>query len=213
MIYPIEILPNINRKLISCDVNECFLLRSTPTSVVADLIDEETGDVKQTTICFPTENITDLSTSLLGVFNLAHIKITLTKEKSKELGDYCAPDFDAKPPVFGRDYYIDENKGFWTILIQKIINEPVTYFFGDKPEEIYTAICCIVHTPTFWNYWHFSIKWSLNEYSCYLNDIQDEKLKIKISKRLSGNARAMIAKFAKITEPDFHELPFMCYNK
>lgn len=213
MIYPLEILPNNKRKLISCDIHDYFLTRYTPTSIITDLIDEETGDVKQTSICSPKEHISDLSTSLLGVFKLAHNKIVLTKESSEKLGAYCDPDCNAEVPVFGIDFYIDENKGFWTIHIEKIINEPVTYFFGKNPEVIYTATCCIVHTPTFWNYWHFSIKWYLNEHGCYLDEYQDNNMKEKIKKRLSGVARAMIAKFAKIIEPDFQEMPLNCYSK
>ena len=213
MNYPTEILPNNNRKLISCDIQSHFLIRSTPTSVVADLIDEVTGDIRQTTICSPAENIIDLSTSLLGVFTRGHNKIELTKESRKNLGTYCAPDVEVEVPIYEIDFYIDENKGFWTILIEKVFKEAVTYTFGDKPGEIFTAICSIVHTPTFWNYWHFSIKWYLNGYNCYLDEIQDDKLKKKISRRLSGEARAMLAKFAKIIEPDYQELLADCYTK
>jgi hypothetical protein len=46
-----------------------------------------------------------------------------------------------------------------------------------------------------------------------LDQIQDDKLKRKISKRLSGEARAFIAKFAKIIEPDYQELLADCYTK
>ncbi len=213
MNYPTEILPNKDRKLISCDVQSYFLLRSTPTSVVADLIDEATGDLKQTSICSPAEHITDLSTSLLGVFTVAHNKIELTKEGKLKHGVYCAPDCIAEVPVYELDFYLDANKGFWTILIEKIFNESVSYTFGDRPGEIFTAICSIVHTPALWNYWHFSIKWYLNDNGCYLDEIQDDKLKKKISKRLSGAARAMIAKFAKIIEPNYQELTTECYTK
>jgi hypothetical protein len=53
MNYPTEILPNKNRKLISCEIQSQYLIRSTPTSVISDLIDEVTGDIKQKTICSP----------------------------------------------------------------------------------------------------------------------------------------------------------------
>jgi hypothetical protein len=213
MNYPIEILPNTKRKLISCDIHSHFLIRSTPTSVASDLVDEVTGDIKQKTICSPAENITDLSTSLLGVFTVGHNKIELTKESRAKLGAYCAPDAEVDVPIYEIDFYIDESKGFWTIHIEKVFKESVTYTFGDKPGVIFTAICSIVHTPTFWNYWHFSIKWYLNDYNCYMDQIQDDKLKRKISKRLSGEARALIAKFAKIIEPDYQELLADCYTK
>jgi hypothetical protein len=58
-----------------------------------------------------------------------------------------------------------------------------------------------------------SIKWYLNDYGCLLDEIQDDKLKKKIGKRLSGDARAMIAKFAKIKEPNSQKLLETCYTK
>jgi hypothetical protein len=64
-----------------------------------------------------------------------------------------------------------------------------------------------------WNFCHFSIKWYLNDYGCLLDEIQDDKLKKKIGKRLSGDARAMIAKFAKIKEPNSQKLLETCYTK
>ncbi len=213
MVYPTEILPNIKRKLISCDVRSYFLIRSTPTSIEQELINETTGEIKQSSICSPTEHIIDLSTSLLGVFKLDHNKIELTKESKKKFGAYCAPDCVVEAPIHKIDFYIEEKKGFWTILIEKILNESVSYTFGERPDEIFTAICSIVHTPTYWNFWHYSIKWYLNEHSCFLDDIQDDKLKKKITKRLSGEARAMIAKFAKIIEPNIQELLADCYMK
>lgn len=213
MNYPIEILPNKSRKLISCDVQSHFLIRSTPTSMVSDLIDETTGDIKQNTICSPTEHITDLSTSLFGVFNVEHNKIELIRESKKKFGAYCSPDSDAVIPIFEIDFIINENRGFWSILIKQIHNESVTYTIGDRPNDKYTAICKVIHTPALWNFWHFSIKWYLNDHNCFLNEIQDEKLRKKIAKRLSGEARAMVAKFAKIVEPNFQELITECYTK
>jgi len=213
MKYPTEILPSIHRKLISCDIQSHFLIRSTLTSLEADLIDEATGDIKQTAICSPKEQITDLSTSLFGVFTVEHNKIELTNGSKKKLSAYCEPDCIVEVPIYEVDFILDENKGFWTLLIEKICNESASYTFGDRPAEIFTAVCYLVHSPTYWNFWHFSIKWYLNDYGCLLDEIQDDKLKKKIGKRLSGDARAMIAKFAKIKEPNAQKLLETCYTK
>ena len=67
--------------------------------------------------------------------------------------------------------------------------------------EILAAVCNLVHSPTYWNFWHFSIKWYLNEYGCLLDEIQDDKLKKKIGK------------FAKIKEPNAQKLLETCYTK
>ena len=100
MKYPTEILPSIHRKLISCDIQSHFLIRSTLTSLEADLIDEATGDIKQTAICSPKEQITDLSTSLFGVFTVEHNKIELTNGSKKKLSAYCEPDCIVEVPIY-----------------------------------------------------------------------------------------------------------------
>jgi hypothetical protein len=213
VLYPTEILPNPSRKLISCNIQEHYLIRSTNTSVLSDLIDEDTGDLKQTHICSPSGRITDLSTSLFGIFNLTHNNIELTADKKKHLGAYCEPDCAVEVPIYEIDFYFNENRGYWTVPIDKIQDETVEYFIGNKPNEIFSAICKVIHTPAIWNFWHFSVRWYLVEHQCYLDSMTDEKLKSKITKRLSGNARAMLAKFAKVIEPTGILLPESCYTK
>lgn len=214
MNYPIEILPNIERKLISCDVSNYYLIRSTKTNVPSELLDEITGEVKQGAICTPREHVIDLSTSILGVFNFDHNLIQLTEDGNSKYAHYCQPDINVDPPSHGVDFVIDNNKGFLILLINNICNQqPVEYTLGDFPSKIFTATCRVVHTPARWNYWHYSIKWHLDDYGCYVDDLEDIKLMSRIKKRLSGHARAMLARFATITQPPFNELPPYCYTK
>lgn len=213
MNYPIEILPNNSRKLISCDVRSHFLIRSIPSSVGSDLIDEATGEIRQNVVCSPREHIIDLSTSLLGVFTIDHSKIELIGERKAHFSNYCDPDFNAETLIYQRDFFFDESKGFWTILIEYISEEPVTYTLGDRPNATFTAECRVVHSPAMWNFWHFSVKWYLTDYKQYLDEIVDDSLKKRITKRLSGLARALIAKYGKIIEPNYHEILKDCYLK
>jgi len=213
MIYPIEILPDQNRKLISCDISKHFLIRSTKTNIPSDLRDDVTGEIYQRTICSPSENIVDLSTSIFGVFSIQHNLIELTSKGKLKYGSYCEPDINVEIPLLEIDFSIDNEKGFWVILIEKICNQLVEYTFGDIPNRTFTAQCAVVHTPALWNFWHYSVKWFLIDYDCYLDRVEDVKLKSKIAKRLSGEARAMIAKFAKVIEPDYQELHLDCYLK
>lgn len=213
MHYPIEILPDTNRKLISCDISEHYLIRSTASKEVSDLWDSETEEILQNAICHPTDNITDLSSSLLGIFILKHNLISLTKEGKDKYGIYCNPDQKVIPPLFDVDFYINENKGCWFVLIGKINYLKIQYYFGDLPNKTFEAICTVIHSPALWNYWHFSIRWFLPDRDCYLEDIVDVKLKRKITKRLSTEARALIAKYAFIIEPQYLPLSPECYEK
>lgn len=213
MNYPIEILPNNKRKLISGNIQSFYLIRSTPTDVALDLIDENTGELKQKTICSPAENIVDLSTSLFGVFELKHNKIELTPDSKNELGAPCEPDCEVRIPSYNVDFYFCNKKGFWSIHIDKIYKQRVSYTFGDLPGKTFFAVCSIIHSPAKWNYWHFSINWFLEDYSCFLNEIQDDKLKKKISKRLSTPARALFAKFSSLSAPPLVEISKSRYEK
>lgn len=213
MNYPIEILPSINKKIISCDISSHFLIRSTPTNTITKLRDEITGEVSQQAICSPRENIIDLSTSLLGVFDFSHNLLELTPEGRSKYSHYCDPDINVTAPIYNLDFQINSAKGFFVILIEKIAKISVCYTIGEYPIIKSNAICSVVHTPTLWNYWHYSIKWFLQDYNCYLDAIKDEKLKRKIAKRLSGEARALIARFASVNQPNYQELSKSCYLK
>ena len=66
-----------------------------------------------------------------------------------------------------------------------------------------------------WNRWFTLLRnrWFTLPRNTQLDEIQDDKLKKKIGKRLSSDARAMIAKFAKIKEPNAQKLLETCYTK
>lgn len=68
MIYPEEILPTQNYKLIDCTLEGHFLIRFTNTKVISEIWDRETNTVNYKEICSPGERIDDLSLSLLGVY-------------------------------------------------------------------------------------------------------------------------------------------------
>jgi len=213
MDYPIEILPQINRKLFSCSTHSFLLIRSTPSSKIEELIDESTQEVLQKTICTPREHISDLSTSLFGVFDTYHNKIELIGERKKTFSSYCKPDANIEAPIFNLDFSINENKGFWTVQISNIENKEIKYVIDNHTEKVNTAKCKVIHSPTCWNYWHFSIRWYLSDHNCYLNELEDSSLKKKITKRISTDARAILARFANIKQPDSIKIPDTCYQK
>ncbi|GAB3414536.1 hypothetical protein [Niabella aquatica] len=69
-----------------------------------------------------------------------------------------------------------------------------------------------MHTPTKWNFWHFSIRWHITDKNAFLNDIDDLKEQKKIIKRLKSEARALIAKFASIEKPTYNQLDKNCFS-
>lgn len=192
-VYPKKIPPNRHYKLIQCDLAQHYLIRSTHSK---DILDEATGFVKEKCICDPSEQIKDLSTSLLGIFNEKHIPIDLTRDGAKRFGNYCEPDTIVDPPIFEQDYTLNYDKGYWTIQIGKINNTKVHYPMNN-PEFI--AICKVQHTPAYWNYWHFSINWETNKKLWHELPDKDSK---KLSKKLRHEAKAHIKMFAKHFIPE-----------
>jgi hypothetical protein len=213
MKYPSEILPSIDRKHIDCDISEYFLIRSTSTKIKSELVNEETGEVVQSAICSPREHIIDLSTSLWGIFNLQHNEVDLTREGKAIYAHYCEPDLSVQPPNYEEHFIFNDTKGCLVVLINSISNYSVEYYFGDSPEIKRTAICKVIHTPTKWNFWHYSIRWYLPEHQNYLDELKDDKLRNKIIKRLSGEARAVLARNFAISVPESTEIKDSCYMK
>lgn len=83
MNYPIEILPNPQYKMIDCDLSNYYLLRTTETNKHEELWDDEMNMLREDCICNPKERISDLSTSLFGIYNTEHIVIELTDKGKK----------------------------------------------------------------------------------------------------------------------------------
>jgi len=209
MNYPIKILPNSNYKLITCDVSNCYLIRFTHSNKIEDIFDEELMQVRQISICDPSGNMNDLSTSLLGVFETSFVQIELSQSGKEKYNSQCDPDISVEVPIFKKDFTINESRGFWVVLIGDINEKTIDYTKGGIDTK-FKATCFIEHTPMKWNYWHFSIRWRTEEGFWHtLNDNQKKKM----SKRLAHEARANIAKFAKIEEPNYTQLNHPDYCK
>ena len=203
MNYPSEILPNSTYKLITCDLSNHYLIRFTNSNKREDIFNEELNQVKQTEICSPSEGMNDLSTSLLGVFETSFIQIDLTDLGKEKYNDYCEPDIEVELPIFNTDFTVKESRGFWVVLIGDINETTADYTKGDIDTK-FKATCIIQHTPMKWNYWHFSIRWKTEEQG-FWHQLGDNQKK-KLAKRLGHEARANIAKFAKIEEPNYSQL-------
>lgn len=210
MNYPSKILPNSNYKPITCDLSNYYLIRFTQSKKREDIFDEELGQVKQIQICDPSGQMNDLSTSLLGVFETSFIQINLTDTGKVKYNDYCEPDIEVELPVLNQDFTINDNRGFWVVLVSDINETTADYTKGDIDTK-FKATCIIQHTPMKWNYWHFSIRWKTKDQGFW--HTLNENQKRKLTKRLAHEARANIAKFAKIEEPNYSQLNHSDYCK
>lgn len=204
MNYPIRILPNINYKSISCDLSRHYLVRFTPHK---DILDQGTGLIKQEFVCNQREHAADLSVSLLGVFEIEHIKIELTEIGKSKYGTYCTPDETVEVPIFEQDFKRNDDRHFWAVLVENIMESKIDYTGSEDP---FTAECVIEHSPMKWNFWHFSIRWKIED--GYWHEFPDGK-KRKVAKRIGHDVRATIAKFAQISEPYYEELDKAHYTK
>jgi hypothetical protein len=200
MNFPSRILPNPSYKYIQCDLNSRYLIRSVPGDS-GDLLDPVTGLIKQEHICSPRDQVADLSTSLLGIFEISDNQIFLTASGKGKYNEYCLPDIEVEAPIFQEDFGVDTTKRYWVILIGAIHKTPVDY---TKSDLGFTAECLVEHTPMKWNYWHFSIRW-LTDDEGFWHNLSDKEKK-KLARRLGQEARSHIAMFAKVEEPNYSEL-------
>jgi hypothetical protein len=203
MLYPAEILPQPNYKLIDCDLSAFFLIRLTNSNDLSDIIDLETGNVKLKYICSPEERIDDLSFSLFGIYNNRHITLQFTTQGKEKYMHYCAANETVEAPVFPDEFNKDAITLFWTVPINMLNNVTFDYTRSNNP---YTTICLVRHTPMLWNFWHFSLRWSV------LEELHGNERR-NIAKRIGHSARATISHFAKIVTPLNQVLPANCYNQ
>lgn len=206
MDYPIEILPNIDYKIIDCDLSNYFLIRHIDISPEENILDPETNIIYKKYICPQSDHIEDLSTSLLGVFKRGYIHIAFTQEGSTKFFQYCEPNIIVDIPVYETDFFNKENRKFWCVLINNLNNKEFKYNVG--PDEL-TAICSVIHTPTKWNYWHFSLKWSTT--AGPLEGLEDKKRK-SIAKKIGHSAIVAICQFAIVEIPQHTNLDEQCYR-
>jgi len=207
MNYPTRILPQRAYKSIDCDLSSHYLIRFTNSSHVSEITDPETGFVKAEFIFSPKKHGSDLSTSLLGIFEISHTRIELTESGKRIYNEYCLPDCEVDVPMYEKDFQVNTSRNFWVILIEKIKDAKITFNKGDLPFE---AECFIQHTPMKWNYWHFSIRWKTDE--GFWHELSEKKQE-KITKRIGHDVRAFISKFATTKEPNYSEIEEEFYLK
>lgn len=210
--YPKVLLPNSTYKLITKNINGKHLIRFfIPENGIP--IMNEVGEISDKYICNPREQVFDLSTALLGTFKKTHYKYEITKEgKNIGLDNYCLPNASVERPNIPKHFKIVDNKLHWAIPIQKVMDFTVDFEQG-KPTEKYLVECRPCHTPTLSNFWHFSIRWSIDDN--YVGDmIQNKTLTAGWAKRFAGHyGRVFIKTHATLDIPASNKIPKEDYCK
>lgn len=188
MVYPIRLLPKTNYKSITTGLEEKCLIRHFVVNNEQGVVDD-LGLLKDYVIASGGEKqLPDLSTSLFGVFTDNDIAFNIV---NTSLNEYCEPNHNSRTPIFEEDFIIAENRSYWSILLDKIDNQPVEYDGID-----FKATCFVKHTPTISNFWHFSIIWFINSEDKYW-DAGDNTISNSTRRKLKKETRDFLKLFAK----------------
>ncbi len=116
---------------------------------------------------------------------------------------YCNADDIVNVPIEHTDYLLID-RCFFIVPIGAIEQKTISF---PKEQKDKNAVCFVVHTPTRWNYWHFSIRWQVDGKFIHLNNISGTW-----ARTLRSNAKALISKFAIIEECSHKVLPVKDYK-
>jgi len=75
-------------------------------------------------------------------------------------------------------------------------------FEYQKGEESFSPTCQVIHTPMLWNFWHFSLRWIINE------EIVSEigQISKKVAQRIGHSVRTTLSQFLKEGLPAQHPI-------
>lgn len=203
--YPNTLLPKKDYKFIDCDVSENYLVRYVDRISEDESIVDELGKVLVEHIGTPRERIQDLSVSLLGIYKKAHTELKFNKSGA-EYSNYCEPDEEVQSPIHLEHFDSDKLRSFWVIQIKNIVGKKVTVNLDNVDKQ---AVSYVQHTPTKGNFWHYSVRWSIDGKNIF---DMDKKVELKIAKKIGAIARAIFIQFAEIDVEDNDGLTENCYR-
>lgn len=166
--------------------------------------------INPTNIVIESGKLRDLSTNLLGVFNQTDIKFVIDREPGKKFKyhdlwngtDIC--DLPLK-----EHYSIDEGRGCFYILVDKLKNSSIPYInLNNKTTENYHFL--ILHTPTKCNYWHISIR----VYDSNEHEVDELKISENKKKKIWKAVRDFLVSSIVVVEmPKYTQLDITSYTK
>ncbi|NDV16776.1 hypothetical protein GO009_12135 [Muricauda sp. TY007] len=202
--YPNKLLPKPNFKFIDNidELLQSHFIRYFPVNGKIPIVDgQDKIDIKL--ISSPREQIIDLSTSLLGIFTSKDFIFRINRNGiQKGFIEYW--DFESTPqtPKYKEDFNHKFNYGCWSLNPIDVENKSFTFQLNHPGQKSTThqVTCNLIHTPTFSNYWHFSVRWFLDDEDVYELSKNGEISKGQVS-RLSKIARLFLKEYVSLEIP------------
>ena len=193
MSYPAHLLPQPNYRTIKWrdELRHCFFHRSVPN---ADFMDYDTGKVRAKYVNDGSrEHLKDYSTNLLGIFRPLDAAIHLEKSERKSYLTESWAEGEVVVPPMENDFAVRSEYGCFFYLLGELHDFPQPFSIANQPD--YIGNCYIVHTPTRANFWHFSVRWKIE------NQDIEQALSESQRKNLLGLVRSFLIERAIILPP------------
>lgn len=196
MTYPEHLLPKPDYRIIRWrdDLRRYYLLRTVPSP---EVIDPDLGKVRARWFDeISREQFKDYSTNLLSIFTTKDAAIQWIKNERKAyLTGYWMENETVNPPTQD-DFIFLQQFGYFFFLIDAIQDFPQPVAVPRLPAYTQTR-CYILHTPTRSNFWHFSVKWKVEQEDITAAFTEKER------RNLLGLIRSFLAENAIVELPDY----------
>jgi hypothetical protein len=207
MQYPARILPQPNFKKIQNIhlLHNFHLIHFTETK---DNRDENDGKARPHSIVLVTDNLRDFSNSLLGTFEVDDIYLEVVKGEFKT---YFSADWEEGStidpiPHHGKDFIVNNKRGFFFLAISDCNGHEVTYSDGSNVNPV----CRVLHTPTNGNFWHMSLRWFHNGQD--ISELEEKQRRRSEVKRVLTAAKAFIQEKATFEIPTYQSVDTFLYT-
>ena len=154
--YPHRLLPEAHFRFIR---DEMFLRSSTFIRSFSGTKEEfldKNGLPLAAKIDSPTDNVKDLSTSLLGTFLPKDNRLKIVGSRKGELTAAWEPGTNS-PIVTAQDFKRQEQVMNYFLRGQELDKLKFELTFTDG--TVHTCTASTLHTPTMANFWHVSVRW------------------------------------------------------
>lgn len=136
---------------------------------------------------------------LLGHFLKEHIRIKFTNEHKARLSGYCDPDNNSEIPQFPDEFEVIDNRKFWAMQVSDFTLLQNIVFGPENARKVARAY--YKHTPTVGNFWHFSVRWKVDDLDIETADLTVNERK-NLAQKIGSKARAVIMNFAVVDLED-----------
>jgi len=205
-LYPEILIPLLHyKKIDEADLSEKCVCRTTINSDWKQV--QENHLISEDVLYQEWSELFDYSTNLPGHFLLAHNYIELIGDNKKSFYSYWDWENEGRAPKYEIDYVENKSRSCFFLDFSKI-HKQVKFPFSRPPKnQSDTLTAEIIHTPTFSNFWHFSIRWK---------DTNGEYIKASDSKwkaGIAGSMRALLLEYIQRDEPAIQSLHPNKYSK